>query len=99
MIGSIEITRLIGYSGLRIAQAARPSLAAASQRAFRPVASNGLKVSSARFASSDDAKHGKIHQVIGAVVDGRRKSLSTIASNCRSFKTCQPSYNNIMKSF
>jgi hypothetical protein len=31
--------------------------------------STGLRAASARFAS-DSAVHGKIHQVIGAVVDG-----------------------------
>jgi hypothetical protein len=48
----------------------------ASQRAFKPALSTGLKASAARFASSDSALHGKIHQVIGAVVDGMRRSFS-----------------------
>jgi hypothetical protein len=51
-------------------------LTAAAQRAFRPALSTGLKASAARFASTDSAKHGKIHQVIGAVVDGVLKILS-----------------------
>ncbi|TEY41962.1 hypothetical protein BOTCAL_0403g00020 [Botryotinia calthae] len=40
----------------------------ASRSAFRPALSTGLRAASARFAS-DSAIHGKIHQVIGAVVD------------------------------
>ncbi|TGO85099.1 hypothetical protein BPOR_0431g00010 [Botrytis porri] len=40
----------------------------ASRSAFRPALSTGLRAASARFAS-DSAVHGKIHQVIGAVVD------------------------------
>jgi len=70
----------VGYSGLRLAQAARPSIVGASQRAFRPALSTGLKASAARFASSDSALHGKIHQVIGAVVDGRRRFFPTRSS-------------------
>lgn len=42
----------------------------ASRTAFRPAVSTGLRAASARFAS-DSAIHGKIHQVIGAVVDGK----------------------------
>jgi hypothetical protein len=68
---------LVGYSGLRLTQAARPSMAAAAQRAFRPALTTGLKASAARFASTDAALHGKIHQVIGAVVDGMRKFFPT----------------------
>jgi hypothetical protein len=41
----------------------------ASRSSFRPAVSTGLRASAARFAS-DSALHGKIHQVIGAVVDG-----------------------------
>ncbi|TVY93512.1 ATP synthase subunit beta, mitochondrial [Lachnellula willkommii] len=38
--------------------------------AFRPaVSSNVLRASAARFASTDSALKGKIHQVIGAIVD------------------------------
>ncbi|TGO42021.1 hypothetical protein BHYA_0013g00240 [Botrytis hyacinthi] len=40
----------------------------ASRSAFRPALSTGLRAASARYAS-DSAIHGKIHQVIGAVVD------------------------------
>lgn len=46
---------------------ARPTPVA---RAFQPLRSNALPALSARFASSDAAQSGKIHQVIGAVVDG-----------------------------
>jgi hypothetical protein len=46
-----------------------------------------LKASAARFASSDSALHGKIHQVIGAVVDGRREFFPTR----RSFKNIRAS--------
>jgi len=42
----------------------------ASRSAFRPAVSTGLRAGAARFAS-DTALHGKIHQVIGAVVDGK----------------------------
>lgn len=45
-------------------------MAAASRSAFRQ---NGLKATAARFASTDAILHGKIHQVIGAVVDGTLK--------------------------
>lgn len=41
---------------------------ASARSAFRPSVSTGLKAAGARFAS-DNAIHGKIHQVIGAVVD------------------------------
>merc|ERR1711900_153315 len=41
----------------------------ASKSAFRPAVSTGLRVAGARFASGDASLHGKIHQVIGAVVD------------------------------
>ncbi|KAL2350445.1 alpha-glucan branching enzyme [Cryomyces antarcticus] len=42
---------------------------ATARRAFQPIKSNFAPALSARFASSDSAKDGKIHQVIGAVVD------------------------------
>ncbi|KAH7411628.1 P-loop containing nucleoside triphosphate hydrolase protein [Phaeosphaeria sp. MPI-PUGE-AT-0046c] len=41
----------------------------ASIRAFQPIKKNFAPALSARFASTDAAKDGKIHQVIGAVVD------------------------------
>ncbi|KAG9236137.1 alpha-glucan branching enzyme [Amylocarpus encephaloides] len=48
--------------------ALQKSAVRASRSAFRPTVSTGLRASTARFAS-DSAIHGKIHQVIGAVVD------------------------------
>ncbi|KAJ5243070.1 uncharacterized protein N7469_001397 [Penicillium citrinum] len=45
---------------------ARPTPVA---RAFQPLRSSALPALSARFASSDVAQSGKVHQVIGAVVD------------------------------
>ncbi|KAF1989196.1 ATP synthase subunit beta, mitochondrial [Aulographum hederae CBS 113979] len=42
---------------------------ATARRAFNPIRKNFAPALSARFASSDAAKDGKIHQVIGAVVD------------------------------
>ncbi|OCL07830.1 glycoside hydrolase family 13 protein [Glonium stellatum] len=55
------ITRPLRASAFR-----RP---ATVQRAFQPIKSNFAPALSARFASTDSAKDGKIHQVIGAVVD------------------------------
>lgn len=59
------------YSGLARtfgrAAFARPTVA---RRAFEPLRSNALPALSARFASTDANLVGKIHQVIGAVVDG-----------------------------
>ncbi|EPQ64577.1 Beta subunit of the F1 sector of mitochondrial F1F0 ATP synthase [Blumeria graminis f. sp. tritici 96224] len=42
----------------------------ASRSAFKPSLYTCSKVYGSRFAS-DSAIHGKIHQVIGAVVDGK----------------------------
>ena len=68
-----DITPL-GNSGvartLRSSAYARPSTV---RRAFQPIKANLAPALSARFASSDSARDGKIHQVIGAVVDGMRK--------------------------
>jgi hypothetical protein len=77
--GSIELT-LISNSALRNASAFR-----ASRSAFRPAVSTGLRASAARFAS-DSAIHGKIHQVIGAIVDGEcpENSSSTTTSSSAS---------------
>lgn len=59
-----------GYSGiarsLRASAFARPSIA---RRAFQPIKTSLSPALGARFAS--DVREGKIHQVIGAVVDGR----------------------------
>ncbi|KAL2010794.1 hypothetical protein VTN00DRAFT_3512 [Thermoascus crustaceus] len=46
---------------------ARP--ASVGRRAFEPLRVNALPALSARFASSEAGRTGKIHQVIGAVVD------------------------------
>ena len=60
------------------------------QRAFQPIKSNFAPALSARFASTDSARDGKIHQVIGAVVDGTRKlfplgpAMEVLATHCRS---------------
>ena len=43
------------------------------QRAFQPIKPSFAPALSQRFASTDASKDGKIHQVIGAVVDGMRK--------------------------
>ena len=56
---------------LRTASSRRP---AAARSAFQPLKSNFAPAVSARLASTDSAKHGKIHQVIGAVVDGTERS-------------------------
>ncbi|KAI1622115.1 ATP synthase subunit beta, mitochondrial [Exophiala viscosa] len=55
------IARSLGRSAL-----ARPSL---SRRAFEPLRKQALPVIAQRFASTQSAGDGKIHQVIGAVVD------------------------------
>ena len=51
---------------LQAASFARP----VTKRAFQPIKTNFAPSLSARFASTDSAKDGRIHQVIGAVVDG-----------------------------
>lgn len=60
----------LGYSGvartLRISTLGRPT---AAQRAFQPLKKNLAPALGARLASTS-ALDGKIHQVIGAVVDG-----------------------------
>lgn len=48
------------------------------QRAFQPIKKSFAPALSARFASTDSAKDGKIHQVIGAVVDGTRKTFPSL---------------------
>ena len=67
-------TTLLGNSGvartLRSSAFARPTTV---RRAFQPITTNLAPALSSRFASSDSARDGKIHQVIGAVVDGMRK--------------------------
>lgn len=63
------------YSALR-GSALRTSVrrAAPIPRAFQPIKQNFAPALSARFASTDAGRDGKIHQVIGAVVDGTSKS-------------------------
>ena len=65
---------LLGNSGvartLRSSAFARPTTV---RRAFQPIKTNFAPALSARFASNDSVKDGKVHQVIGAVVDGMRK--------------------------
>ena len=53
---------------LQTAAFARPL---AAKRAFQPIKTNFAPILSARFASTDSTKDGRIHQVIGAVVDGK----------------------------
>jgi F-type H+-transporting ATPase subunit beta len=50
----------------------RPSttITSSALRAFEPLRRSALPALTARFASTDASKIGKIHQVIGAVVDG-----------------------------
>ncbi|MCJ1303263.1 atp2, beta subunit of the F1 sector of mitochondrial F1F0 ATP synthase, partial [Hypocenomyce scalaris] len=61
---------LLGNSGvartLRSSAFARPTTV---RRAFQPIKTNFAPALSARFASNDSVKDGKVHQVIGAVVD------------------------------
>jgi F-type H+-transporting ATPase subunit beta len=75
MTNSIDkINMLIGHqcSGLaRSFGAAALRRPTSVQRTFRPITKSFAPALSARFASSDSAKDGKIHQVIGAVVDGK----------------------------
>lgn len=42
----------------------------AARHAFRPVKQNLAPAFASRFASTETTKTGKVHQVIGAVVDG-----------------------------
>lgn len=63
-------------SGVRFLSksAIRPT---ATRRAFEPLRKQAIPALSTRFASTEaTAKDGKIHQVIGAVVDGTRNPLS-----------------------
>ena len=59
----------INWADQTTCSALQKSAVRASRSAFRPAVTTGLRAASARFAS-DSAIHGKIHQVIGAVVDG-----------------------------
>ena len=60
--------------------AQRSAFQASRAAAFRPAVSTGLRAAAARYASTDSSLTGKIHQVIGAVVDGKlqQQSLMTL---------------------
>lgn len=62
--------------------AARSAFRASSIRraGFPAIKKNFAPALAARFASTDSAKDGKIHQVIGAVVDGMWKIFSAPTS-------------------
>ncbi|KAL8866409.1 MAG: hypothetical protein Q9174_006319, partial [Haloplaca sp. 1 TL-2023] len=75
---------LIAYSGLA-RSLLRPSAhvrPAAARRAFQPIKNNGAPALSARFATTD-ARDGKIHQVIGAVVDGKQNPSTSDTGRLR----------------
>ena len=55
----------------RSLQAAAFARSPVAKRAFQPIKTNFAPSLSARFASTDSTKDGRIHQVIGAVVDGK----------------------------
>ncbi|KZF20603.1 glycoside hydrolase family 13 protein [Xylona heveae TC161] len=67
----VLLTRSLFNSGIARSIRTTPFLRpTAARRAINPVVkSNALPALSARFASTDAARDGKIHQVIGAVVD------------------------------
>ena len=72
---SFNVERLTSYSGLarsflRPSAYVRPT---AARRAFQPIKNNLAPALGARFASTD-VREGKIHQVIGAVVDGKQNT-------------------------
>jgi F-type H+-transporting ATPase subunit beta len=56
------IARTLGKSAF-----ARPAV---TRRAFEPLRKQAFPILSQRWASTDNTNVGKIHQVIGAVVDG-----------------------------
>lgn len=60
----------LARSFLRPSAYVRPT---AARRAFQPIKSNLAPALGARFASGD-ARDGKVHQVIGAVVDGKQNT-------------------------
>lgn len=74
------LTRSSGLarSILRPSAFARPT---AARRAFQPVKNKVAPAVGARFASTD-VREGKVHQVIGAVVDGTQNpSLAFLANH------------------
>ena len=75
------LARTLGRSAF-----ARPQ---ASTRAFLPLRKHALPAIATRFASSDASKTGKIHQVIGAVVDGTAaSSADTVELTSSNLNTC-----------
>ena len=66
------LTRVASNSGLfRAARSSGLARPTAARRAFQPITSNLAPALGARFASQ---LQGKVHQVIGAVVDGMLKN-------------------------
>jgi hypothetical protein len=61
------VARSLGKSAF-----ARPSF---TRRAVEPLRRHGVPAIAQRWASTETAGNGKIHQVIGAVVDGMKKSF------------------------
>jgi hypothetical protein len=75
-IDDAEVANWMKYSGLQRglrASLSRPAVSRGFTPAFQPIKKSFAPALSARFASTDSAKDGKIHQVIGAVVDGTQK--------------------------
>ena len=77
------IARSLGRSAF-----ARPSF---TRRAFEPLRKQAGPALAQRWASTDSAKDGKIHQVIGAVVDGKKILLSCALELPQSSATYNPS--------
>lgn len=73
------VARSLGRSAF-----ARPSI---TRRAFEPLQRQALPAIAQRWASTEAANDGKIHQVIGAVVDGMKILPS---SNQELFKSSAP---------
>lgn len=93
------------YSGIaRSVRASAFRQPLTARRAFQPIKKNFAPALSARFASTDSGLTGKIHQVIGAVVDGTENPChSTIAqpaATCwASHYFCQTHINWILTDF
>jgi hypothetical protein len=73
-LDAVEMLTRCNCSGIsRSVRAARPAL---SRAAFQPIKKNFAPAICSRFASTANAvKDGRVHQVIGAVVDGTPKIL------------------------
>ena len=79
------------YSGLARSLRATSTLRQpAVRRAFLPIKKNLAPSIAARYASTGSADIGKIHQVIGAVVDGMEKSCSLQLVVFLSTRTARP---------